>query len=393
MIRTIDYEFKVKTPVHTGSDYDSGTLKTLRRMKIITQEKKNFDFKDIDYLDIISSILYFLHKDIDFNNISQKRIYKIWEEWHNKILCSLSCSTHIGFIEKLCNLWGIKSLNNNVLEYINKIPSNLFLALIREFSHVIILLLRLKAKNKDEKYSYKLDLDLLSNYSMYVNMPYIHGNSIRGRLRRLLMYDFLSKIGIENKLKRTTYNLLFTGGTLNKQYKYDVNELLNNCPPLQLFGTSAGIQTVEGNLAVSHAFLNCIELGTGDNSFWNYLDVIFSTRHDTSKTEKFFEIIDEDSKKDKSNEDATQMKYEYEVFAVNSVLNHSFKCYVVNDLIDNVFNKTLELYKQNPYVGAKFSVGCGEIDLTQLNNDNNTKLYDELLTKNASKYKKYLESL
>ena len=82
----------------------------------------------------------------------------------------------------------------------------------------------------------------------------IGGNSIRGLMRRLLMYDYCKQLGIE-KLEKEAYHRLFTGGTLSDSTGVEDMAARRGisalCPPIALLGSAVGSGTIQGGIASS----------------------------------------------------------------------------------------------------------------------------------------------
>ncbi len=367
----IDYVFKAKTPIHTGSDENAGTIRTLRRFKILLPEKQVIEsrFDKKERIEIVTRVLSVLYNSIDKDSFSKDRLKRIWEEFYTKIKKGvISSKTKEQFIESFCKSFGIKIVYDvNVLEDLKLLSDFEFFETIKENLHYLVLRVRKEKKEKKETVSLfeekKENKKVNVIEKIYDYIPVISGNSIRGVLRRIAMYDFFQLLGVQ-KVDKSIYHMLFTGGVLSDSNPYEDIEkrekLIEFCPMLGLFGSAIGTGTIEGQMLVSHAFPLCKEIGTGDMSYWDYLDIIFQTRLDSEKTEKELEIID--NKKDIT----TQMKYEYEVFAKGTPFEHHFRVYEFSELIVSAFYRVMKLFKEKPFITAMGSVGNGEIDLTGL---------------------------
>jgi len=102
----------------------------------------------------------------------------------------------------------------------------------------------------------------------YQKIYHVSGNSIRGKLRRLTMYDFFSLIGkpVQEVENLKVYHLFFGGGKLESSEKdtgvidLEIRRKIRNLiPPLALFGTAVKNQMVPGILKNGHAFPICRE--------------------------------------------------------------------------------------------------------------------------------------
>ena len=391
----IDYTMKAKVNLHSGSDSNLGTTKNLRRQKIMLQNQIiiKAGFEEKERMNVIVNILLAIHKSIDWDKIKGKRLMKIWDEWHSKLLKSASTPDKYFFFSMLCNIWDVRSVKEeyieNVTEILDQITSEELLETVRSKSHYIILKLRTKSKeklfvkskiNSDKKINEKF----IKTFEM---IPCISGNSIRGSMRRIAMYDFVKRVGIK-KLDKDTYHMLFTGGVLNQSSMYEDldkrEKLITYCPLIGVFGSAIGNMTIEGQMAVSFAYPKCVELGTGSKSFWENLDVVFGTRLDSSKSENQIEVSGDHDAPD-------QMKYEYEVFSPNTEFKQSFRMRTIDELNVSAFWHMIKLWKENPQVGGMWSTGAADVDLSEIKvPENAEKLYTDYLNDNKDEIRKFL---
>ncbi len=190
----------------------------------------------------------------------------------------------------------------------------------------------------------------------FVEIPYISGNAMRGRLRRLGMFDLLQRLNytIENL---RLHHVLFSGGTLTTVSTKDsgtidfdlrrkVQEYL---PMISLFGTAMGNQIMAGQLVVGNMIPVCKELGTGQYSVNEFLDWTYQTRKDDLHLER------------EEDEQAQQMLYEFEVFVPGTIFEHSFTLLQPNKVILSAFGHLMSLLENSPFVGAMAAVGMGRI--------------------------------
>lgn len=202
-----------------------------------------------------------------------------------------------------------------------------------------------------------------------VEVPYISGNAIRGKLRRLVMKDFLDMVGYKPK-SPMLYHALFAGGVLEQveesqsgKVDLEMRRLIRRMiPPISLFGTSIGNQVFQGKLIVGHALPVCEELidylpedlrRKVDSSIYEFLDFEFGTR----KEEGEFKSGDKSEKRSK-----VQMIYRFEVFIPGTMFYHSFKLMDTNEVEDSLFLRMLELWKGSPFVGGRESAGYGQVE-------------------------------
>lgn len=365
MIR-IDYAFTAKTPLHTGSDDDAGTMKMLRRQKIILENPIIYDTAH-DYssrCDAIVAILYAVHKSIDFEKFNQNRLRGLWDEMYSKIIKAGSCQTKSQFLDRLCSSWGIRAIeDSSIVNILDSMSDAEFFETIRNDTQYLVLKLRQKIKQVTQESSLFGKKEVQNKFvKTYELVPCISGNSIRGVLRRLAMYDYCKRVGI-TKLDKDTYHQWFTGGMMEEESMYEDIELreriFNLNPMIALFGSALGRQTVESMMSVGFAYPECLELGTGLRSYWEYLDTVFQTRLDSSKTEREIEVVGKHDAPD-------QMKYEYEVFAPGTKFRHGFRMLEYNDLYVSAFWHVIKLFKQNPIITGMHARGNAEIDLSEL---------------------------
>ena len=228
-----------------------------------------------------------------------------------------------------------------------------------------------------------------------INIPAVHGNSIRGYLRRLIMQDLLDEIDYELNSKKL-YHFLFTGGMLeavaskdsgfiNIPLKTRIRETL---PPISLLGSALGNQMFDGKLKCMIANLICKEnaetYGLNKNNYHScyelqYTD--FGTRLDDLKTKT-------------EDENAQQMKYDFETVVKGSTFHHEFILEDTNPVEYSCFQRMLKLWEERPFLGGKSNTGYGKISFqytTMINTSD--KLYLNFLKDNAENIKSLLEEL
>jgi hypothetical protein len=221
----------------------------------------------------------------------------------------------------------------------------------------------------------------------FENIPYFGGNSIRGYLRRLIMYDFCKLTGIE-KLNKNIYHQLFTGGNLTDSTAFEDlekrEEYLKMCPAIGLLGSAIGNMTIEGELKVIGARLQCRENESGNLSFWELIETNFGTRLDSSKMEKQIDIVD--------NMDAkSQMIYQFENFVTGSVFDAAFVLTTENELLISAFWRMIELWKKEPFIGGNSARDNGMIDINIEIPHNADKVYLEYLKEKQGEIKEYFD--
>nr|WP_304049901.1 RAMP superfamily CRISPR-associated protein [Methanobrevibacter gottschalkii] len=198
------------------------------------------------------------------------------------------------------------------------------------------------------------------------NIPTIHGNAIRGYLRRLIMDDFLTQLDYELDSKKV-YHFLFTGGILealdskdkgaiNLSLKKKIRELI---PPISLVGSALGNQMIQGKLKVGMADIVCAET---KHYIEEYSDYDFSAYN--LKGSDFGTRLD-DLKEGETEEDeqAHQMKYEFETLIRGTKFTHEFILEDCNSIEKACFHRMMSLWEERPYLGGKSGTGYGKVRL------------------------------
>lgn len=395
----INYQITALTPLFTGSDENTGTTRKLRReTRMITpvEIQSNFATKN-ERRKALMNVVFPIYKSIDAKLKSGN--YGFYEAYANKIKSALGSPTKTQFLNTLLESLSISVMSSEasilVRKSIDKFSDIEFIASMKdEFQYLNILLReyveaeRKNILNPTEIFKDIFDEAISKKEKIYTDrIPYVGGNSIRGVLRRLTMRDFVKQIGIE-KLDKNIYHQLFTGGNLNSSTSIeDIRKrenYIDMCPAIGLFGSAIGNMTIEGEMKVNGARLQCKENGTGDISYWQLLSTVFGTRLDSSKMEKQLEI-------EGNTKDVTQMKYEFEVFITGSVFDSAFFVTTDDKLLVSAFWRTMELYKEFAYLGGNSATDSGNVDINIEIPKNATKLYLDYLKKNKKDIKAYFD--
>jgi len=410
----INYRFTALQPIHTGSDQNLGTFRELRRQKITLPKAREVKskFHEADRKLKRQAIALMLLRIWD--RMENKGRVTIYDEVTGHLLSATSCATKEEFLNRLCEKLGIRSVTSkdsgqlDLVDILDLFDDyELMETIKREYQYIMVVFRKLKDdaiedrkhKREDavdeatgEVSSIKFlerELERIQHQEAKVSglkqvtdqLPYISGNSIRGMLRRTVMYDFCRQTGIE-KLDKDIYHQLFTGGNISGGDGHEdiaqKERFIELCPMIGLFGSAIGNMTIQGSLRVGMAAPACWERGTGEQPYRTFLDVQFGTRHDTAKLEKNIEVHGEGGK--------NQMKYEYEVFSPGTPFIHKFGLTSDDPLMVSTFYRMLKLFKVNNYLCAKASVGNGEVDLSgiQVPADGD-KLYLDYLEKNRER--------
>jgi len=230
-----------------------------------------------------------------------------------------------------------------------------------------------------------------------VPVPYISGNAIRGRLRRLIIADLLRALDYEIENTKL-HHILFSGGVLESTMEtYAVIDLefrrtvRDTLIPISLLGCAMGNQMIPGILQVEHMWPVCKEykhylpeqyrdLEQAEKSVRVYTDESFITRRDDLRAER------------QEDEQAVQMKVDYECFIPGTKFFHRFVLRVPTDLELSCFGRMIELWAENPTIGGRSSAGDGKLRL-EYNDIPSSELYLSWVSKHTQDIRGLLEDL
>ena len=198
------------------------------------------------------------------------------------------------------------------------------------------------------------------------NIPTIHGNAIRGYLRRLIMDDFLTQLDYELDSKKV-YHFLFTGGILealdpkdkgaiNLTRKKEIRELI---PPISLVGSALGNQMIQGKLKVGMGDIVCAETKHYIEDYENYNFSAYNLKGSDFGTR----LDDLKEGKTEDDEQAHQMKYEFETLIRGTKFTHEFILEDCNSIEKACFHRMMSLWEERPYLGGKSGTGYGKVRL------------------------------
>jgi len=416
----VNYSFVAETPLFTGSDENSGIVRTLRREKVLLKNPVTFEssFSSAEerrkaLMDIIFGIYASIPQRLKTDN------YGFYEAYSNKVKAACASRDKYVFLNRLVDSCSIVTIPAGISEVIktalDKFSSTELIETTRnEHQYLMILLREYVAKNRKDKEIEKQEaIDSFETSiiqpvltetkdntikpivftKIFDHVPYFGGNSIRGYLRRLIMTDFIKCIGI-TKLNKSTYHQLFTGGNITESTGTEDIEsrekYISMCPPIGLIGSAIGNGTIEGELKVMGARLRCLENSTGDTTFWEFVETVFGTRHDDSKAETEIEILPELDKKGKVKEPpTTQMFYQYETLIKGSVFDSCFILTTDNELLISVFWRMMKLWKENNFIGGNSARDSGMIDLNINIPENSDTLYLDYLQEHKDEILEY----
>ncbi len=206
----------------------------------------------------------------------------------------------------------------------------------------------------------------------HVRVPFVSGNAIRGMLRRLIFHDLLTRLGLETAETPKLHHALFSGGVLeavdSSEGEIDIafrRLVRETVPPIALWGTAVGNQMIPGSLLVEHAFPAARETAhmarTGyflvdpdDPRFLQpvrtFTEIDFHTRRDDLRAER------------SEDEQAVQMKVEFEVLIPGTLLMHGFELKYATELEKSCLGHALNLWRELPVLAGKSATGHGRVD-------------------------------
>ena len=230
------------------------------------------------------------------------------------------------------------------------------------------------------------------------DVPYIHGDAIRGYLRRLIMQDFLDQLDYTLKSAKV-YHFFFTGGFLEANAKssslIDVklkSAIRKYIPPASLFGSALGNQMLQGKLKVDHAEPICKELSWQQK---HYCDIEGPSSY-SLKARDFGTRLDslrEYKEEREDGEQATQMKYEFEVIVKGAKFYHEFTLTDPDPVEESCFIRALNLWSERPYLGGKSSSGYGKLDMRYDYNPDDETTYLNYLQEKADHITRFIDEL
>jgi len=230
-----------------------------------------------------------------------------------------------------------------------------------------------------------------------VFIPYLSGNGIRGKLRRMIMRDLLDTV--EYDITNTKlHHALFSGGVLESteattgivdlDLRKKVRELLT---PVAVFGCAVGNQMIQGILVVEHLWPICKEYKQylpekyqkdprAEKPIRTFTDQSFITRRDDLRAER------------QQDEQVVQMKVDYECFIPGTRFYHRFILQLPNELQQSCFGRVLELFEQLPLLGGRSSSGDGKVKL-EYENKPSAEQYLKFIDEHKDEIRAMLQTL
>ena len=230
-----------------------------------------------------------------------------------------------------------------------------------------------------------------------VPIPYLSGNGVRGKLRRVSMRDFLDLVEYEITNAKL-YHSLFSGGVLEStdentgvidlELRKRVRDLII---PASIFGCAIGNQMIQGILICEHLWPICEEYREYlPEEYQNddrtkqpirvFTDQSFITRRDDLRVER------------EDDEQAVQMKVDYECFVPGTKFYHRFLLQLPTELQKSCFGRVIELFKEIPYIGGRSSSGDGKVKI-EYKNVPDSAMYLEFVQSKKNEIRDLLKEL
>lgn len=236
-----------------------------------------------------------------------------------------------------------------------------------------------------------------------IEIPVISGNSIRGKLRDIAAMDILTFAGTKIKVDADSFNLLFTGGSLESTGDSGINvekvrQMRRDMPMLSVLGGSVGNVILPGKVEIGKLIPIAKETlhlipeqyhnayTEEPKSIWEYCQLEMYTRKDDAKDEVKKEFLQEADGKKK--ERPVQMKYDTETIAAGTKFYWRICLKDTTDIETGAFLQTLNTWaEQNSQVGGNGRVGHGALNLEI----KETKVIDSELDFQNKDFVKYID--
>lgn len=380
----LNYKFIVVSPLAHFGEQKTSNVRLFRRQRVRVRPERvveyNSNFKSEETRRCaIAAILNTVYDNVP----PDRKKVTIWDEFTARVhIAAVQADNQYAWLNRICQGFGIASLARpEAVSYLEQFGADEFLNTLKDELQYLIAFMRLgreKRRNGDQN---QVDLPnepqeapTLVFKKHHEDVPFVAGNHIRGKMRRLLMYDFFQRIGLQYdifadggndeegvRIPESMYHRLMTGGNITDATGWEDIEkretLIRMCPPLGLLGSAIGNMTIRGKLGVGDAQLCCAENGSGNEPFSKFLDVEFGTRHDTSKLETDVPIAKE------QGASPAQMIYYNECITPGAVFDHHFVLRAENPMLVSVYAHMLDLFKQQPYLGGLSAKERGEVEL------------------------------
>ncbi len=229
-------------------------------------------------------------------------------------------------------------------------------------------------------------------------IPYISGNAVRGKTRRMIMSDLLSLVDYEITNAKL-HHVLFSGGVL-ETVSESVSGVIDlalrkrireTLPPVALYGCAIGNQMIQGIMTVEHMWPICAEYAP-------YLPADFCDDDRIQKpirvftAESFITRRDDLRAERKDDEQAIQMKVDYECFIPGTMFYHRWALTLPDEVQWSCLGRVIELWAQEPYIGGRSASGDGKVAL-MYHDVPSSELYVEFVREKADDIRKLLSEL
>lgn len=222
------------------------------------------------------------------------------------------------------------------------------------------------------------------------DLPFIHGNALRGKARRLLAKDMLYNSGIILKTQKM-YQMLHMGGSLEEgiggegSVDISLREKILEIPFFKVFGCSVENQLIPSAISfsllypVAHEFEYYLPeevKNYAKDSVFDFLDWVYQTRKDDREI--------------KEREETLQMILRTEVFIPGTKFYGEIIIENLNEIEESLVGRMFELLKESP-IGGKGAIGLGKVKWKFLDKIPESKIYLEEVKK--EEFKKKFEKL
>lgn len=228
-------------------------------------------------------------------------------------------------------------------------------------------------------------------------IPALHGNAMRGLLRDIGAQHMLETVEFPAKeLPTHVFHMLFTGGALTKSTSRlsveEKREIRERLPLLSIFGTAMGNEMLQGKLIVSSVYPMCKELGNGEKSYNDMVQIVRYTRMDDIK-----KVYGEDFVA-KQEEETSQMFYDIEVLVKGTDLTWEVYLDSDNDIERACFEQLLSDFIRKPYIGGASRAGHGKVSIENMTRNGeafelDTDGYNDYLLENKKETVEKLKTL
>lgn len=380
------------SPVFVGGDV-AGTIR-LPYMIHAPHDKKKYKI-DREKLEQFIKCVGSFYRDCDKSKFGRR---SFTEAFRDRVYAALCCNSVNQFFTSLLRKLPLSS--DSVYQYIvkftmglNEAENRFLLQWGRENIDIFVASAVYMVDSFKFREDFHIDESNLEMESDYI-VPVIPGNTIRGRMRDLLMAYAIDKIFGENPhkcLRAKQYHTLFSGGMLtddtgfvNIESKRDFRERL---PFLSILGCMKGNEDVPGKIHINFAKLNCHEFNPeNERSGFSYLKEYFCTRRDDYEG-----IVSEEELKKLGG--AVQMIYSMMCIETGSEFFWSIEYDQLTDIEHSFFDLMLSLFITNGNVGGIGRVGFGKISVELEDYILNPALTDQFLSDNRENIKEMIEKL